>query len=85
MIGNLDVVKYLVEKGADVKAANNYGNTPLHLAADNCNLDIVKYLLEKGADVKAANKVGNTPLHLARASWHRVHWDVVKYLESRIE
>jgi ankyrin repeat protein len=28
-------VKYLVEKGADVKAADNGGNIPLHRAAEN--------------------------------------------------
>jgi ankyrin repeat protein len=45
--GKLDVVKYLVEeKGADVKAANKDGNTPLHGAARN----VVKYLEEKAAD-----------------------------------
>ncbi|CAK9253192.1 unnamed protein product, partial [Sphagnum jensenii] len=48
--GHLDVVKYLVEKGADVKAANKYGYTPLHWAASSGKLDIVKYLVEKGAD-----------------------------------
>jgi ankyrin repeat protein len=41
----LDVVKYLVEeKGADVKAADKDGYTPLHRAARNGNLDVVKYL-----------------------------------------
>jgi ankyrin repeat protein len=29
-----DVVKYLVEKGADVKAADDVGDTPLHQAAE---------------------------------------------------
>jgi ankyrin repeat protein len=28
-------VKYLVEKGADVKAADKDGNTPLHRVAEN--------------------------------------------------
>ncbi len=42
--GHLDVVKYLVEKGADVKAADNDGWTPLHWAAELGLLDVVKYL-----------------------------------------
>jgi ankyrin repeat protein len=51
---NLDVVKYLVgEKGADVKATNKDGDTPLHWAAANGKLDVVKYLEEnaKAADI----------------------------------
>jgi ankyrin repeat protein len=46
-------VKYLVEKGADVKAAANDGRTPLPWAAKYGRWDVVKYLEEK--DVKAAD------------------------------
>ena len=41
-------MKYLVEKGADVKAPNNDGRTPLHWAAEKGRLDVVKYLEQKG-------------------------------------
>ncbi len=64
-------MKYFVEeKGADVKVANKYGNTPLHRSAYNGKLDVVKYLVEKGADVKAADKDGHTPLHQAARYGH---------------
>ena len=46
----LEVVKYLVEKGADFKAANNY---PVRHASENGHFDAVKYLLEQSADTKA--------------------------------
>ena len=45
-IGNLDVVKYLVEKGADVNIPDENGWTPLHIAAKEGKLDVVKYLVE---------------------------------------
>jgi ankyrin repeat protein len=74
----LDVTKVFLKKGADVKAANKDGNTPLHWAVRYGQLDVVKYLVEeKGADVNAANKDGNTPLHWAVRYGK---WDIVKYL-----
>jgi ankyrin repeat protein len=74
-------VKYLVEeKGADVKAVDVYGNTPLHRASQNGHLDVVKYLVEKGADFQAVDKVGDTPLH--DASYYG-KLDVVKYLVEK--
>ena len=47
--GALDVVKYLIEKGADFRAISNDGATPLSLATKEGHLDIVKYIMEKGA------------------------------------
>jgi hypothetical protein len=40
----LNVIKVFLEKGADVKAANNDGNTSLYLAVANGHWDVVKYL-----------------------------------------
>jgi ankyrin repeat protein len=40
-------VKYLVVKGADVKADNEFGQTPLHRAAVYGHLDVMNYLKEK--------------------------------------
>lgn len=45
--------------------ANNWGLTPLHLAAYQGNVDIVKAALSQGHDVNAIDESGNTPLHLA--------------------
>jgi ankyrin len=49
----LEVVKLLVELGEDVNAADNYGITPLMVAANLGDLNVVKFLVEKGADVSA--------------------------------
>ena len=49
----LELVKLLVEKGQDVNAADNYGITPLMVAANLGDLEIVKYLVSKGADLSA--------------------------------
>ncbi|MEO5924171.1 MAG: ankyrin repeat domain-containing protein [Bryobacteraceae bacterium] len=49
----LELVKLLVELGEDVNAADNYGITPLMVAANLGDIEIVKYLLSKGADLGA--------------------------------
>ncbi|KAK8080213.1 hypothetical protein PG997_008031 [Apiospora hydei] len=63
--GRLEVAKLLIEKGADIKAAENDGRTPLHWASWGGHLEVAKLLIEKGADVKAAENDGRTPLHWA--------------------
>ena len=42
--------KRLLRAGADVKLANNYGVTPMSLAAEVGNTEMLKVLLEAGAD-----------------------------------
>jgi len=49
----LELVKLLVESGEDVNAADNYGITPLMVAANLGDIEIVKYLISKGADLAA--------------------------------
>jgi uncharacterized protein len=49
----LELVKLLIDLGEDVNAADNYGITPLMVAANLGDLEIVKYLISKGADLSA--------------------------------
>ncbi|HSP68606.1 MAG TPA: ankyrin repeat domain-containing protein, partial [Bryobacteraceae bacterium] len=49
----LELVKLLVELGEDINAADNYGITPLMVAANLGDIEIVKYLISKGADLGA--------------------------------
>ena len=46
---DIEIVKLLIENGADVNAKNEDGETALHLANRKGYLDIVKYLIAKGA------------------------------------
>src|SRR5436190_5602997 len=59
-VGSLQSMKILVEAGADVNAANDFGATPLMWCAGD--LAKVRYLLSKGASVTARSKIGRTPL-----------------------
>ena len=49
----LELVKLLVDLGLDVNHADNYGITPLMVAANLGDLEVVKYLVSKGADINA--------------------------------
>ena len=60
--GSKDAAILLIAKGADVKAKDEDGNTPLHIAN---NKDVASLLIAKGADVNALDKYDNTPLHTA--------------------
>jgi ankyrin repeat protein len=72
----IDVVKFLVEKGAEVNAVCYNRFTPLYFAASESKLEVVRYLIEKGAKVAAPSE-GGTPL---QAAAKRHHQDVVKEL-----
>jgi ankyrin repeat protein len=49
----LDVIKLLVDLGADVNAADDYGITPLMAAANIGEVAIIQFLIDRGADLGA--------------------------------
>jgi uncharacterized protein len=49
----LEVVKLLIDLGQDVNAADDYGITPLMVAANIGDVPIIQYLVDKGADLGA--------------------------------
>jgi ankyrin repeat protein len=49
----LEAVKYLVQLGEDVNDADNYGISPLMVAANLGDLPIIQYLMAQGADLAA--------------------------------
>ena len=55
-----------LDAGADLKARDKDGETPLHRAAGfNENPAVIEALLDAGADLKARDRLGVTPLHWA--------------------
>ena len=56
--GNLDFVKLLLERGAEVNAKNGSGNTALHLALLYNSSDVIMALIDAGADIDAVNNKG---------------------------
>jgi ankyrin repeat protein len=64
--GQNEIVRLLLEKGADIEAVDRRQTRALHYAAENGDEDIVKILLEKHADIKAKDDQGRTALFWAR-------------------
>src|SRR5262245_7549085 len=62
---NFKAVEQLLEKKANVNAAQNDGMTALHWAVYHDNVEAVKELLAAGADANAANRYGFTSLSIA--------------------
>jgi len=62
--GKLDVVRYLLDEGADVNARENWGSTPLIEAAYSGHADVIKELLLRGADINVISEQG-TALDIA--------------------
>lgn len=68
--GDRDIVKLLLDAGANVHGENDYGITPLHRAVFHADLEIVELLLDFGANVNARDNLGDTPLHDAAKPDH---------------
>ncbi|WP_433269156.1 ankyrin repeat domain-containing protein [Actinosynnema sp. CS-041913] len=80
--GNAELVRVLIDAGADVFTADSAaGGTALHKAVQGGDLDTVKLLVEAGAFVDAvATSTGHTPL--LDAFWYK-RPDIVGYLLDR--
>jgi ankyrin repeat protein len=61
----VETAKLLVEHGADVNAAGQYGWTALHAAAYQGLNDVIAYLVSKGAKIDQKDEFGQTALSIS--------------------
>ena len=63
----LQTVRFLIERGADVNAAGQFGWTALHSAAYQGLNDIIEFLAAQGAKLGTKDSFGQTPLSISYA------------------
>lgn len=59
-VSNPAIIKILLARGADAKAADEFGRAALHAVN---NTEAARLLIKAGANVNARNGFGDTPLH----------------------
>lgn len=69
-VGQNEIVRHLVQNGADVNAVSNANSIALHGAAFYGHAETVKLLIELGSEVNEANIHGYTPILSAAAGGH---------------
>ncbi|KAM3720496.1 Ankyrin repeat and SAM domain-containing protein [Dirofilaria immitis] len=75
--GNIGIVQYLLDRGADIEKSNQVGMTALHHAAKNGHVNIVRILVQRGANYQKLTYLGASAMTLAAGNGHT---DVVKLL-----
>ncbi len=68
--GYTNLVRLLIDNGADLEAKNNHGVTALMWASTKGHLDIAKILVESGADINAKDNKGSAALSDASRNGH---------------
>lgn len=69
--GSISIVRFTLEKGANINAWSLQGETPLHYTVIRCTcglggrFELTKLLLGNGADICALDGGRSTPLHVA--------------------
>ena len=61
----IETIGVLLELGADINAANEFGETALHGATYHAALKVIQFLVERGANINATNWADQTPLRVA--------------------
>lgn len=73
------ILKARIEEGANLNEKDEYGQTPLHLAAIHKRTAMVHLLLKAGADPTLANAEGKTPIQCTK------HKKIVQLLQKSLQ
>jgi len=62
-VNNIDILKFLVKKGADINQWLNHQESPLIASCHNSCIDCLLFLLEQNVDITDLDEYGRTVLH----------------------
>ena len=65
LLGDIDAVHQHINAGSDLNKKDDYGSSPLIIAATFGKTEVARALIEAGADLNITNNDGSTPLHTA--------------------
>ena len=72
-----EAINLLLDKGADINAIDNEGNTALHIAVKQNKIELAKVLIRNGANIESKTETGFISIHLATRNGN---WEIVKLL-----
>ncbi|HJU44240.1 MAG TPA: ankyrin repeat domain-containing protein [Vicinamibacterales bacterium] len=67
---NIEIVRAVLEAGADPNAAQQQGFRPIHEAGSSGNRELAELLMKYGADPTLKNDTGKTAIDIAREKGH---------------
>ncbi|CAG9310782.1 unnamed protein product [Blepharisma stoltei] len=79
-LGKLEMVEYLVSRGADLNARDFEGNTPLMMAVIHEQTDVIKALVSFGAKLDLKDNYGYTAIDKAES---RGYQNIVNFLSNK--
>lgn len=83
MKGKTEMVRFLDDAGADVRATNFVSSTCLHIAAEHGNLDLFVWLMERGLRLDSKNSYGWSAIQYA--SFNRVFGSFILNFDSAFD
>lgn len=65
LMGNLKAIRQHIKAGSDLNEKDEYGSSPLIIAATFGRTEVARVLIGAGAEVNCVNNDGSTTLHIA--------------------
>lgn len=70
--GYIDIVKLLIENGADIYKKNTFYNSSIDRAIDNEQDEVIKYLIDKGAELKNYNSISGSVYNIYKPYYRNI-------------
>ncbi len=65
-VDDVEMLEFLLARGANINQQNKSGYTPIHHAIENCSFHSFRYLLQQGADISIETSKGKLPMQTAK-------------------